>query len=425
MSLTRGQFLGAAVAAVAFRNETVRMLESIAWQTDKDPELAARDESYWAGIRRAFDVENTFLFLNHGGACPSPNTVQDAMEKRIRTANRAPSYYLFRKQDHEVDKVRGRIAKLFGCSPEEIAVTPNASHGLFTGIMGVRATAGDLMVATSQEYPRVLTALHQRERRDGIRIIQAEIPASPKSPADIAAPFTRLAASKPKLIVFPRIGFLDGGFFPAEQICRSARQQGALTLIDGAHSIGQVEDTAASLGCDMFACCLHKWILGPIGTGFFFVKKELIPAIWPLEPADADLDSNIRKFEQFGTHPTGISLAITEALDAHEAIGTARKSARIAYLRHYWTSKLIDEPKIRFHSNLDPNLSRCLTTVEVLGCDTAALASWLFTKHQIFVTTAIRDQIRGIRVSPQIFQTPAELDRLVAALRIAATKGIQ
>lgn len=419
--LTRRTLLGAGVSLATFRNDTLERLAAL----DGRGEGAADDEAYWAGVRRAFDVETDFLFLNHGGLSPSPRAVQDAQDRRGRQAERAPSYYIFRKQDHEVEAVRKRLATLFKADPEEIALLPNASTGLFTTILGAPAERGDLMVSTEVDYPRVQTALDQRARRNGIVVEHMEVPEPATNPDDLAAVFDKVLLRKPRLLVFPRVAYLDGTLFPAARLCAKAAEHGVPTLVDGAHGFGHLEnETAPMLGCDYYATCLHKWILGPLGTGFLYVKKSQIKETWPLGAADATLDEDVRKFEQFGTKDTPRTLAIHEALDAHEAIGEARKGARLEYLRKHWTSQLAGHPKIRFHTNLDPAVSRVLTTVSVEGIPTSLLANWLFERWKIFVTTMHHREIDGIRVTAQIFTTPAELDRLVAALRDAAERGI-
>lgn len=406
-----------ATGAVAFRTDTLATILKADYATSVSVESAARDEGYWAKIRSAFDVERDFLYLNNGGACPSPRAVRRAAQARVDTAARAPAYYLFRKQEREVDAVRERLAKLFGASPEEIAVTQNASQGLFATIMGLKMGSGDRIVTTSHDYPRVLTAVHQRGRRDGVIPTVVDTPVRPDSPEALAAPVRRALALRPKLVAIPRVSYLDGAVFPVREICDAAREVGAFSLVDGAHGIGQLPDTAPTLGCDAYATCLHKWMLAPVGTGFLYLRREAIPNVWPLYPADESLDGNIRKFEQFGTHNTGILLSIHEALDAHEAIGTDRKGARLAYLREQLFKKLEDIPGIEFGSPRPPELGRVLTAVRLKNKPSEALATTLTADHKIFVTTTRLAGQSYLRVSPQIFTTPEELDRLASALK--------
>ena len=384
----------------------------------------AQDEAYWAQVRQAFDVESKFLYLNNGGICPAPRTVRAAEQGYLDEAARAPAYYLYRKHEHRIEEVRTRLAKLFQASPDEIAVMPNATQGLFTTIMGAPMTAGDGLVASSQDYPRVLTAIKQRAKRDKVIATIVDHPDVPKSEDELVNPILDSLSLKPKLICFPRVGFANGTLFPAKKITDACRKHGVLTLVDGAHAIGQVDDSAASVGSDFYACCLHKWILGPTGTGFLYVRKDVIPEVWPLNPADDNLDHDIRKFEQFGTRNVGIFLAVLEALDAHEAIGQKRKAARLDYLRTYLIAGLQKINSIDFGSPLTSDLARALLSVRIANTTSASLANWLMSKHGIFVTTAKIGNFDSIRVTPQIFTTPAELDRFINAMADAAANGI-
>lgn len=409
---------------LALRDDSLDALIAIADKTDKAPTMAAADEAYWAALRNAFDVEPNFLYFNNGGCCPSPRAVQETVFKRLKLANQAPSYYLFKEMEAEVEVVRKRLAEVFGCDAEELAITPNASESLFSGILGAPVERGQTMVMSDKDYPRVVTGLETRGRRDGAVVKTISVPWVPNNEDDIACPLEAALADKPALLAFPQISFLNGMRFPADRICHAARANGVMTMVDGAHGIGHVEDTATSMQCDMYACSLHKWFLAPTGCGFLYVRRDRIKDVWPLYAADASLDDNIRKFEQFGTRPTPIPLGLNEAIDLHYAIGPERKGARLQYLRNYWTSQLLDHPGIRFHTPLDTTLSRALTMVEVIGVNAFALADWLFEKRHIYTAGIERDGVSGIRVTPQIYHTPAELDRFVAVLREAAENGI-
>lgn len=365
--MTRRQMLVAGSSAFMLRREALSAVLSSSETVASDPEEAARDERYWASIRRAYVTESDFLYLNHGGICPTSSKVLDAVSDTIRHTNLAPAYHIYRKEEKQVEQVRKRLAKLFRCDSEELAIMPNASQGLFTAIMGVPASPDDLFLSSDQDYPRVVTALEQRARRDRVRYLRSTHPAVPMTKQDLIDPFSNFWYDKPKFVAVPRVGFLNGTVFPTREICAKARKAGAVTLVDGAHAIGQLDESPDTVGSDIYACCLHKWILGPLGTGFLYVRKSLIKDVWPLYPADAGLDSDIRKFEQFGTRNTGIVLALNQALDAHEAIGMERKAARLQYLRGHWTGKLKDIPKVRFSSSLNPDLSRTLTTVSIDG----------------------------------------------------------
>ncbi len=423
--LSRRHFIvGSAAAVATFRNDTISKLISIEPSLWLSPEDIAKDEGYWTKVRAAFDIEESFLYLNNGGICPAPRSVRAAEQAYMDQAAKAPAYYIYRKQEPRIEEVRKRLAKLFKASPDEIAVMPNASQGLFTAVMGTPMVQGDVVVTTNQDYPRIITAIKQRERRDRITPKVLTVPEIPPSTDAILASLSSALTLKPKLVCIPRVGYLNGTVFPAKEIVDQFRGIGTLTLVDGAHAIGQLPDTAASVGSDFYACCLHKWILGPTGSGFLYVRKDHIPNIWPLNPADESLDKDIRKFEQFGTRNSGILLAVLEALDAHEAIGQERKSARLVYLRKYLSDALKKIPGLEFGSALSPELGRALLAVRLPNIQAGTLATWLMSKHKIFVTTTKVGSFEGIRITPQIFTSLPELDRFIGAMTSAVKDGL-
>src|SRR5437762_13036316 len=160
-------------------------------------------------------------------------------------------------------------------------------------------------------------------------------------------------------------------------------------------------------------------MLAPVGTGFLFVKKERIPQLWSLMASSAEQAGDIRKFEEIGTHPAANHNAIGEALTFHEMLGGDRKAARLRYLRKRWSDKIINGPKVRYHTNLDPRHSCALATVEIGGIDSGKLAAWLLDKHGIFVTTIGHEDFAGIRVTPNVYTSLDEIDRFADAMLLA------
>ena len=169
-----------------------------------------------------------------------------------------------------------------------------------------------------------------------------------------------------KVLHFCHITNLTGQIFPVRKICDAARAKGIKTIVDGAHAFAHFPYKAADLGCDYYGTSLHKWLLAPIGTGFLYVRRENIEALWPLTPANATRAKDIRKFEEIGTHPAANHNAIAEALTFHDAIGIERKAARLRYLRNRWASRLAARPAAsRSTRSMDPAQSCAIGTVQV------------------------------------------------------------
>lgn len=375
-------------------------------------------------IQEAFTLDRNTVNFNNGGCSPSPRIVQEALRRQLEFSNQAPSNYMWRILEPEIESVRLRLAKVFNVDAEEIAITRNASESLETLILGLPLRAGDEVVTTILDYPRMITTIQQRERRDGVKMVQVKVPVVPKTHEELLSPIRAAITPRTKMLVVSQVSFMNGQIFPIREIIEEANSRHVPVVVDGAHAFVQYGFDHADLGCDFYGTSLHKWLMAPIGTGFLYVKKDRIPEVWPLMAADKLRDADIRKFEEIGTHPAANHNAIGEALTFHELIGMKRKEARLRYLRHRWTDRLVDNKKFKFFTNLDPKHSCALTTVGIEGVQTGDLVAWLLAKHSIFVTSIGSAGIDGIRVSPNVYSTVQEVDRFAEAMLIAATKGI-
>ena len=305
----------------------------------------AADETYWREIQQAFTLDRTIINLNNGGCCPSPRVVHEALKRYLDISNQAPVYHMWQILEPNIESVRRRLAAEFGCDPEELAITRNASEALQIAQLGIPLKPGDEVVTTNQDYGRMLDTWEQRVRRDGIKLTKISFPVPPKSPGDLADRLIGAITPATKVLHFCHITNLTGQIFPVKQVCDEARRRGVKTVVDGAHAFAHFPYKASDLGCDYYGTSLHKWLLAPIGTGFLYVRRENIASLWPLTPASASKTNDIRKFEEIGTHPAANHNAIAEALTFHEGIGIERKAARLRYLRDRWAKRLAAEPE--------------------------------------------------------------------------------
>jgi selenocysteine lyase/cysteine desulfurase len=417
--VNRREFFVAAASLVAFKNETLSLLERIAPQTG-EPD----DEDFWMRVREGFALDPNIVNLNNGGVCPSPRSVQDALRRQLEYGNQAPSYYMWRHLEPEIESVRKRLAKSFGCDAEEMAITRNASEALEICLLGIDLQPGDEVLTTDQDYPRMLTTLRQRERRDGIKLVQLALPPAPKTHSEVIRAFEEAITPKTKIILVCHVIFMTGAIFPVREICELGKKRGIPVIVDGAHAFAHFPFTNGELKTDYYGVSLHKWLLAPVGTGFLYVAKDRIEKLWPLMAAEDKQSKDIRKFEEIGTHPAANHNAIGEALTFHEMLGGERKAARFRYLRKRWVDKLADLRGIEYNTNLSPEHSCCLTNVEIRGIDPGRLAGWLLDKHGIFVTTIKHERFQGLRISPNVYTSVGELDRFADAMRAAANNGI-
>ncbi len=155
------------------------------------------------------------------------------------------------------------------------------------------------------------------------------------------------------------------------------------------------------------------------------MRRERIPALWPLTPANEARKSDIRKFEEIGTHPAANHNAIAEALTFHEGIGSERKAARLRYLRDRWADRLKTQARIRLHTNLDPAHSCAIGTVQITGVPTPKVVSRLWDRWRIIATPIVHAEYEGVRVTPNVYTTLDEVDTFAAAMEEIVKKGAE
>src|SRR4051794_3072169 len=388
------------------------------------PEEAAMDEDYWATIQNSFSVTRGIINLNNGGVSPSPRILTAALVRYIWEQEDATAYTMWQILEPQCETIRTGLAELFGCDREEIAITRNASESLETLLMGMDFKPGDEILTTTQDYPRMLTTLRQRERREGLVLKMVKIPIPPKNLNEITAAFEKGITSRTKLILVSHQVNITGQITPVKAICDLARAKGIETIVDGAHSYAQFDFKQKDLGCDYFGTSLHKWLYAPKGTGLLYVKRDKIEKLWPLMAAESKQANDIRKFEEIGTHSAAPRLAIGEALLFHNGIGGKRKEARLRYLSRYWMNRLKDIPKVSFNTSFDPNQSCAIANVNIEGIEPTAIGSYLFDKHHIFAVPIIHEEFQGIRITPNLYTTLGELDRFCDQMELIARKGL-
>ena len=385
---------------------------------------AASVEDYWTAIQQAFSVTRGIVNLNNGGVSPSPRIVTEAFVRYTWQQEDATAYTMWQLLEPQSETIRTGLAEIFGCDTEEIAITRNASESLEILLMGMDFKSGDEILTTTQDYPRMLTTLRQREMREGLKLNLIKIPIAPKDVNDIAKAYEQAVTPRTKLILISHQINLTGQINPIKRVCEYARSKGIETIVDGAHSFAQFDFKRDDLGCDYFGTSLHKWLYAPKGTGMLYVRKEKIPKIWALMASENQNKNDIRKFEEIGTHSAAMRLAIGEAVLFHNAIGGKRKEERLRYLSHYWMNNLKAVPKVGFNTSFDPLQSCAIANFKIEGIDPVALGGHLMAKHKIFTTPIVHEEFTGIRITPNVYTTLWELDRFCNVVADVAKKGL-
>jgi selenocysteine lyase/cysteine desulfurase len=388
------------------------------------PEEVAADEDFWFTIQNSFSVTRGIINLNNGGVSPSPRIVTEAVVRYTWQQEDATAYTMWQILEPQSETIRTGLAELFGCDREEVAITRNASESLEALLLGIDLKPGDEILTTTQDYPRMLTTLRQRARREGVVLKLVKIPLAPKSLSEITAAFERGITPRTRLVLISHMVNITGQITPVREVCRLARARGIETIVDGAHSFAQFDFKQADLECDYFGTSLHKWLYAPKGSGMLYVRRDKIEKVWPLFAAEEKQAADIRKFEEVGTHSAAPRLAIGEALLFHDGIGSRRKEARLRYLARHWMNRLKDLPRVQFNTSFADEQSCAIANVQLEGTNPADVANYLMTAHKIFTTPIIHDEFRGLRITPNVYTTLKELDRFCDAMEMVARKGL-
>ncbi|TAF53789.1 MAG: aminotransferase class V-fold PLP-dependent enzyme [Sphingobacteriia bacterium] len=379
-------------------------------------DAVAVDEDYWSFVQQAYTVPSGLINLNNGGVSPSPQVVQDAVEKYNKIANQGPSYYMWRILDQGREPLRRQLAALAGADPEEIAINRNATEALNTVIYGLPLQKGDEVVGTKQDYPNMIQAWKQRALRDGVVYKQLNFDFPIENDQTIVDAFAAAITPRTKLLHLTHVINWVGQILPVKKIADMAHAKGIEVLVDGAHSFGLLDFAVPALGADYFGTSLHKFLSAPIGSGMLWIKREKIEKIWPLICAEPSQSQNIRKFENLGTRSFPIEQGIGEAIHFHEAIGAARKEARIRYLKDYWAGRAQSIPGVRLHTSLQPAYSCAIAGVSIAGKTPAQIDQALWSKYHIHSVGIVWENISCVRITPHVYTRLSDLDLLVKAL---------
>jgi selenocysteine lyase/cysteine desulfurase len=329
---------------------------------------------------------------------------------------------MWRILDQGREALRADLAGLAGCEPGEIAIDRNTTEAINNIIYGLNLQKGDEVVLTKQDYPNVINLWKMLEQRDGIVLkwINLELPMEDED--KLAQLYIDAFTSKTKVVNVTHIINWIGQIVPVKKIAAAAHQRGIEVIVDGAHSFALLDFKIPDLDCDYFATSLHKWLCAPFGSGLLYVKKDKIPGIYPIFPDDKPLGNEIVKFERMGTRSFPTEMAIGSALDFHMAIGSKRKEDRLRYLKNYWMEKVRDIPGVHLHTSLKPEYSCVIGLFSIDGYEPGEIDTALFTDYKIHTVGIVWENISGVRVTPNVYTSERDLDKLIRAITELAAK---
>jgi selenocysteine lyase/cysteine desulfurase len=383
----------------------------------KTPGQLAGDEDFWYYVRHSYANLPYFVDLNSAGVAPAPKMVHDAMKEYADMCNAMPSFTMRRWVDLGKVSLRRNLARLCGCSEQEIAVQRNATEALETIIFGLPLKAGDEVVLSKQDYPSIINAWKQRELRDGIKLVWVNLVLPSEDNDYLAGAYTKAFTPRTKVVNITHMINWNGQILPVRRIADAAHKQGIEVVVDGAQSLAQFQFTIPELGADYFGASLHKWLSAPIGTGVLYVKKEKIKSLFALfAPPDLQT-SSITRFEHLGTHPVFIEQAINKAIDFYDMIGPQRKEQRLMYLKNYWMAKVKDLPGIELGTSMKPGFGCAIGMVNIRNRKPYEVEQFFSADYKIHMITIEYENLKGVRITANVFTSIKDLDLLVEGFK--------
>jgi selenocysteine lyase/cysteine desulfurase len=398
--------------------------KALSTTTNKSPEQLASDEDFWYYIQQSYTTSSTGIInLNNGGVAPSPKPVAEAMKRNFDFSNEAPSYNMWRILDQGREGLRRNLAQLAGVDAEEIAIQRNASEALETIIFGLPLNPGDEVVLSKQDYPNMINAWKQREQREKIKLVWVDLQLPSEDTDYLVKSYTQAFTPKTKVVHITHTINWNGQIMPVRKIADAAHQRGIEVVVDGAHSFAHFQFTIPDTGADYFGTSLHKWLSACIGVGLLYVKKEKIKNLYPFFAASDARADDIRKYEQLGTRPFFIEQAVVKAIEFYDMIGAQRKEQRLLYLKNYWMNKVKDVPGVQLGTSMKPGFGCAIGLVNIQGKKIIDFEWFLWLTYRIHTSPVEWENLKGLRVTPNVYTTTKNLDVLVQAITDYAKKG--
>ncbi len=270
---------------------------------------------------RGWALDPAITFLNHGsfGACPpAVLEVQRAWRDRLEAE---PVRFLDRELDGALDHVRTVLGAFLGADPEGLAFVPNATTGVNAVLRSLRFEPGDELLTDDHEYNATLTTMQAVAARDDARVVIAPLPFPTSGADELAEAFLAGVTARTRLAVVSHLTSPSALILPVERLVSELAARGIDTLVDGAHAPGQVPLSLDALGAAYYTGNGHKWLCGPKGTGFLWVRADRRAVIHPTVTSHGANDPRTDRprfqleFDWVGTaDPTGI-LALPAAIE--------------------------------------------------------------------------------------------------------------
>ena len=310
-----------------------------------------------------------------------------------------------------------KLADIVGCPSKNLIITRNTTESLDMIIKGFSWEKGDEAVFAEQDYGAMKLMFDQISKRYGVVNKVVSVMNHPNSDDDIVNLYADAVTSKTKLLMVCHMINITGQILPIKKICQMAHKKGIQVMVDGAHCVGHFEFNIEDLECDYYGSSLHKWLAVPLGTGLLYVKDKHIDTLWPIFAESEREEGDISRLNHTGTHPVYHDLSIENAIDYYNMLGGKRKEARLRYLQEYWSSQVRNHPNIIVNTPKQSHRACGIANVGIKSIKPVELAKRLMKDHKIFTVAIDYANVKGCRITPNVFTLTEELDVLVSALK--------
>ena len=420
----RSFVLGLAAASATITGASAQAQTGTTALPTLNSSAVATDATYWDAVRKLYAVSPSIINLENGYWGIMAESVRLDYLAKSDMVNRESSFYARTQLGRDSEAARLAVAAAVGAAPEEVALTRGATEALQLLIGGYnKLQPGDTVLYSDLDYDSMQYAMNWLKERRGVNVVKFSIP-EPASRAAVLQTYQKVLADHPKaaLLLLTHISHRTGLVMPVAEIAALARSRGVDVVLDAAHSWGQIDFKVQDLGVDFIGFNLHKWIGAPLGIGFMYVAKSRLADI---DRAMGDEDwapTDIRSRVHTGTYNFASVLALPGALALHQQIGPRAKAMRLRHLRDYWVSRVRGFKGLEILTPDEPGMAAGITSFRLAGKGTAADNNAIVAqlRDQFGVFTVRRAGVakgQCIRVSPAIYTSEADLDRLVQGLR--------
>jgi selenocysteine lyase/cysteine desulfurase len=392
------------------------------------PEFSAAQsgEDFWKLVRDQFALDPDWTYLNFGGLGSPPLPVLQCFTEWTRAETRAPNAG---HDDKEWAAVKDKLARILGpsCRRDDLALIGCATEGIGMIVNGLDLKKGDEVITSTHEHVAVQSVLLNRARRDGIliRLFEPDRESGPGNVERIA----RLVNGRTRLILVSHVTCTTGQRFPVREISALARAKGIHFALDGAQAPVCVPFDIVECGADFYTCSTHKWIMGPIRTGFLYIRPGLLDVLRPLAVGAYSSERyDIRKNEfvlhpsaqrfEYGTQNDALFFALGKALEFVSRIGTDRIWKHNHALAERFYRGLQDLRRAEILSPAEEAFRSAMITFRIKNVDYGRVNEHLAGK-KIRVRPVAEGGVNGIRVSFHICNRDADVDKILAALKNA------